>query len=350
MAITRVWQAGAELNKVLLEFTFLNTNSNFTTSATAPNTGTYSFRVSSVYSATKVFATTYTQMRTGFYFRPTGTGTNDDPGIVGFKNGGVSVASVRWNSATNQIDLYVGGVLKDSAASPIFATQDVYHACGFDVKIAVAGWATFYVEGVAIATFSGDTTGGSTAIDSIVFTPRTSASTTWSNFVYIDDIFVDNTSGEATSAIPPALTFEFIRPDADGTSSGLTGSDGNQINNYLLVDEVTPDDETSYVYGASTGIKDTYNLASMSALAADREVKAVIPVADTRKVNALLDVKYQSIVRSNATETVGTAQVIGTSYALHWDRVTLDPNGSVAWTEAAVNAMEIGLQTAGTFL
>ena len=185
------------------------------------------------------------------------------PGYRRIQNGGVSVAKVRWNSATNQIDLYVGGVLKDSVASAIFATQDVYHACGFDVKIAVAGWATFYVEGVAIVTFSGDTTGGSTAIDSIVFTPKIGSSTTWNSYVYIDDIFVDNTSGEATSAIPPALTFEFIRPDADGASSGLTGSDGNQINNYQMVSEVTPDDETSYVYGASTGIKDTYNLASM---------------------------------------------------------------------------------------
>ena len=85
MAITRVWQAGAELNKVLLEFTSRSSYSQFVISATAPHTGTYSFRIISYIEATKVFATTYTQMRTGFYFRHTGAGTNDAPGIVGFK-------------------------------------------------------------------------------------------------------------------------------------------------------------------------------------------------------------------------------------------------------------------------
>ena len=349
MAITRVWQAGAEFNDTLLEFTS-RTGSAFTTSTTAPNTGTYSFRAALFNDASKIFSTTYTQMRTGFYFRHSGAYSDRVPEIVEFKNGGTSVVSVYWNGMTNQIDLYVGGVLQNSAASAIFATQEIYHNCGLDVKIAVAGWATFYVEGVAIVTFSGDTTVGSASIDSIRFTAYVDASTAWSSYVYIDDIYVDDTSGEASAAVPPSLTFELVHPNADGTSSGLTGSDGDQINNYLLVDEVTPDDDATYVYGASSGIKDTYNMAAMSVLAADIEVQSVIPIADARKVNVALDVKYQSIVRSNVTETVGAAQAVDTAYALYWDRVTLDPNGSVAWTEAAVNAMEIGLQTAGTYV
>jgi len=61
------------------------------------------------------------------------------------------------------------------------------------------------------------------------------------------------------------MATETLRPNADGDSSECTGSDGNQVNNYELIDESSTDD-ADYVYATGTTDGtwriDLYNLPS----------------------------------------------------------------------------------------
>ena len=51
---------------------------------------------------------------------------------------------------------------------------------------------------------------------------------------------------------------ECLFPNGNGNSSDFDGSDGNSIDNYLLVDDTAPDGDTTYVEAGVVGDKDTY--------------------------------------------------------------------------------------------
>lgn len=346
MTITRLHQAGAELNNILSEFTSVS-NIAVVTSSTKAQSGAYSFRFQNQYTASLVLSTTYTQLRAAFFALHFGTGAGDDPGLIAFAGSGTIGIELRWDGDASTFVLYRNTTQIASALSAEFAAEDAWHHVAIDLKLDnSAGWVYVYVDGVAVIEFDGDTIGTVSALDTVRFgSDRTNIS--WDNYLYIDDFYLDSTTGESAPTAPPDYRFLPVLPNGNGYISQWVGNDGNSTDNYLLVDEVTPDGDTSYVESAVSGEIDSYTMTDPT-IPTGWEISAVIAMAVAKKLNAggSLDLKLNTRTTVSGTPYSASSSPItlGTSYALAWERRPLRPDGG-AWNETTANALEIGVVT-----
>jgi hypothetical protein len=346
MTITRLKQLGAELNNILSEFTS-RSNTGVVTSATQAQSGTYSFRFEQDFTASIVLATNYTQLRCGFFAHHVGTGTGDDPSLITFRGGGVTGLDLRWDGGAQTFNLYRDTTLIDSILSAGFAAESAWHHIGIDLKTANSGgWFYLYLDGVEILSFDGDTVGSVSSIDTVRFgSGRTNQ--TWDNYLYIDDIYIDNLSGESTPAVVPDYRFLPVTPNGNGAHDDWDGNDGNSVDNYLLVDEIPPDDDTTYVESAVSGEQDNYAMTNPT-IPTGWEVNAVIPFAIVKKLNAggalNLKLETRTTISGSPSYVTSAAITLGTAYAIAWDRRATNPAGG-SWTAAMVNDLEVGVIT-----
>lgn len=346
MTITRLKQLGAELNDVLSEFTS-RSNTGLITSNTQAQSGTYSFRFLQDYTASIVLDTTYTQLRVGFFAHHVGAASGDDPQLISFRGGGVTGLDLRWDGDATTFTLYRDSTLIDSVLSAEFAAEGAWHHVGIDLKVANSGgWFYLYLDGVEILSFDGDTLGSVSSIDTVRFGSARTLQY-WDNYLYIDDIFIESTTGESAPAVVPDYRFLYATPNGNGNSSQWDGNDGNSTDNYLLVDDIPHDSDTTYVESAVSGENDTYAMTSPT-IPTGWEVSAVIPVAVAKKLNAggALNLKLETRTTISGSPSYATSAAItlGTSYAVAWERRPLNPSGG-GWTAAMISDLQIGVQT-----
>lgn len=344
MTITRRFQATAELGTgtQLLEWDTVNV---VTVSTTKAKTGSASFRFRINDWMRKTFTNT-AQARGGFHLNHNGPTAGDVPRLLSLLNGGSVVADIRWNEPTGMIQIYVNAVMVAEAAPGALTAIDTWFHCGFDVFLDASGWVKFYVDGTLLVGYEGDTSGAGTVINVMQVGSSTSLQY-WETYAYADNVYLDDSTGESTFAIPPALEFLRYAASGNGTSSQFTGSDGNSTDNYLLVDDFPHDSDTTYVEAASSGLRDLYDTATFT-LPGGYAVAAIIPFAVARKTDAGVATTLKLLAKNGGNESLSAAQDLGVSYALEWARNTAQPDAS-AWTEAGVNAAEYGQESAGSY-
>jgi hypothetical protein len=326
-------------------------------------TGSYSFRTPTFSSYAAAAAAAYgfsitatAQFRVGCHINHNGL-SDGMCSIVKWLNGALVVGAIGYDQDTGLIHIVVGhdyghSVASVSASSIGLDVRDSWRHVGVDVKLAASsGWVNLYVDGVEALTFAGDTLGASgvTTIDQVLFTGTLETVAAWSNYCYIDNIIIDDTTGEALGATVPDRRFQLITPNGNGTTSEMTGSDGNSVNNYDLVDDVPHDSDTTYVKAVEAGLTDTYAMTTFT-LPDEWVIAAVIGLAVVRKGAAEDDVQVAVTVQSGATEDVGSDQALGTSYALRWERWLTDPATGHTWNQDGLDAVEVGATSAGDYV
>lgn len=157
-----------------------------------------------------------------------------------------------------------------------------------------------------------------------------------------DHVFLDTTGSAPNNDFLGDVVVECLFPNGNGNSSQFDGSDGNQIDNYLLVDDVTPDDDTTYVQSPDIGDKDTYAYTNL--VTTSGTVFGVQPVPRFRKTDAG-SVTANSVARLSGTETDSAAKMVLDNYVYSPDVRETKPGGGV-WTITDVNNAEFGLKVA----
>lgn len=198
------------------------------------------------------------------------------------------------------------------------------------------GTAIVRLNGVEVINFTGDTrSGGSdTAWTACTFDSG-------NNHVQHDDLYIlDGTGPAPYNDFLGDVKVETVVPTGNGTTSQLTGSDGNSTDNYLLVDEL-PVSVTDYAGSSTVGDKDTYAMGNIST--ASGQVFAVQASALAFKSDAgVANMKVVERV-SSGTERESTSTPLTASPGA-WITTgprTADPD-SAAWTIASVNSAEFG--------
>jgi hypothetical protein len=160
-----------------------------------------------------------------------------------------------------------------------------------------------------------------------------------SGTIGFDDIYVDSAAFAGPIRIWTGI------PNGNGNSSDLVGSDGNSTDNYLLVDDTMTEGfangDTDYVQSDVVGDHDTYAFPSMptvpsSIYAVDSRLAARADDAGARGI--------RHVVRSGGADNEGTTRALTSSYVYYSDLREVDPATAAAWTEAGVNAMEMGMK------
>ena len=340
MAITRVWQTGAE--------TGLNTEfpvfvgGAYAVVSTPNKTGTYVYRCyfNGNY-AQYAFADTL-QCRIGFYINTVdlvSVGTSNRI-VTLLTSGDTELISIRvkGTSVNFPMDLYVASSQED--------TEDYLHSSnawvhvGLDVKIdSSVGWATVYINGIEKLSFSGDTGTGTIGI------VRIGCSGGAGEPVFYDDLYIDDTTGEASSATVPMLNFQWIYPNETGNYDQWIGSDADNTNNYLLVDE-RPPSTADYVEEDTVDQFDSYAMTTY-ALGAGETINAVIPIVYAQRYGAAEELALGT--RYSGTNTIGSNQDPGGGdWTFSWERQTTKPGGG-AWDQAALDGVEVVIYSTGTF-
>ena len=135
-----------------------------------------------------------------------------------------------------------------------------------------------------------------------------------------------------------------LRPNGNGNTSQLTGSDGNQINNFQLVDEV-PVNTADFVEGSVDGLKDTYSLEDTSSVNIPNG--ATVNHVDVVAIARTLDVgtgALKGVVRTGATDFASSQAVLGSDFTVHRFAFPVNPNTSSAWTLGELDAAEAGVE------
>jgi hypothetical protein len=202
------------------------------------------------------------------------------------------------------------------------------------------------LDNVEILNFTGDTknAGTSTNIDGLNFS---SSGTAQTNVCYDDLWVVDGvddtaTTGRTDNGFLGDLKVQTLYPTADGASSQFVGSDGNSVNNYLLVDESNTANTSDYVASSTPGNRDLYNITDL-----DPTTTTVYSVRVTGYVSksdaGAAGIKL--IIReSDGTVTSEANYTLSTTWThIHGLQRKTKPAGG-AWSPANINALQMGVE------
>lgn len=244
--------------------------------------------------------------------------------LFSFRNAGSEICSLEITD-TGAVQAKRGStVLGTSAASLVVNSVWAYIEVEFE-RHASAGVFKAYVNGVQALNLTAQNTGASD-IDSI----RVGAGNAT---FYLDDLYVTDTSTKLGEC-----RIDVLRPSADTATKDWAASTG--VNNYACVDDTTFD-TADYVSAASVGNKDYYNCSDLSFNPAS--IFAVQVTTMAKKDDATTRT-YRGNIKSSSSEGNGATRGLSTSYNVYSDIFNTDPNGSIAWTQASVNAAQVGIE------
>lgn len=153
-----------------------------------------------------------------------------------------------------------------------------------------------------------------------------------------DWVVTDNSSPNADYL--GDVRIHVLQPNGAGTyqESGTNVGGSSRAD---AVDDTTPDDDSTYNPFTGVGQRNTYTLSNLPGSVGT--VYGVQQVTMLRKDDAA-DTSARQLVRSGSTDSEGSDVVPSTSYTYALRVLNQDPNGSVAWTTSAVDALEAGLK------
>lgn len=160
-----------------------------------------------------------------------------------------------------------------------------------------------------------------------------------------DDIYMLDSVDSGVGGMPNNTFLGDVKvsalfPNGNGNSSLMLGSDGNSVNNYLLVDETSPNGDTDYVESATVSNKDTYAYTDLTTTTGSIYGVQILPYV--RKTDAGTR-KIASIARLSATEVDSADRTLNSGYAYFPDVRETKPGGG-QWAIADVNSAEFGVK------
>jgi hypothetical protein len=159
---------------------------------------------------------------------------------------------------------------------------------------------------------------------------------------YINDLYICDDSGSVANDFLGPCRVDALYPSGNGNTSNWVGSDGNSTDNYLLVDETSPDSDTTYVESGTSTNKDTYAFGDISHTPTSIYGVQVTTYAKADDAGSRL---IGVVTRSAAADyNASTTHALGASYTHHLTVLETDPATAAAWTKVNLNAAEFGVR------
>lgn len=155
----------------------------------------------------------------------------------------------------------------------------------------------------------------------------------------IDDFYLVNTSGSLNNTYLGDVRIDALRPTGAGTTTQWTPV--GAAANWDTVDDALPN-EADYVTAATLGHRDLYAIQDLPAMT-NPSVLGVQSVILASKADAGA-AGVKAVAASGAATALGALHnlAMDPQYFLHVYET--DPNTSAAWTEAALNAAQFGVE------
>ncbi len=157
---------------------------------------------------------------------------------------------------------------------------------------------------------------------------------------YYQDWYVCDISGSVNNDFLGDTVWTTLFPNGDGVVQDWTPSATGA--GYLMIDEATPDDDSSYIVSAAANDESEFDLPNASTETAT--ISACIHRYLARKDDTGAGSTQGSIVSSESspeTTDTGADNALTQTYAVYSDVSETDPATGAAWTPAAVNAARL---------
>ncbi len=155
---------------------------------------------------------------------------------------------------------------------------------------------------------------------------------------YIDDLYVlSGTGGTLTTRIGPCRVVGIVSSTGDGSVAQFTPSTGTD--NGAMVDDSTPDDDTTYNASTTIGFIDTYNFAAVGYTGT---VKGVGIRNDCKADSGVAGIR--NVSRISSTNYFSSAIALTSSYTICINIQELSPATAGAWTVSEIDGAEFGLE------
>jgi hypothetical protein len=231
-----------------------------------------------------------------------------------------------------KVSISASGVWSGYVGSTLVATGSLTMVSGswqhIQIHLIVSNTGTFdcKLDGSPNFSYSGDTQPGvGTAVSSIQLRTETAANAV---AYYVDDLVI------GTGDWPGDLRVDGLYPTSDTATAEWTPSTG--ATNFGAIDE-RPASDTDYISTTVTGERSIVELLDFSS--ANKTPFGINLVARMNRDTATADtIKYGVI--SGATEST-VDQAITTTMAFYKTFFPLNPDGSVAWDAASINALQV---------
>lgn len=242
--------------------------------------------------------------------------------------GGAIIATVGVSGGRLQVT--------DSAARTFNGTTIIPISSWFYVELKVtvgtAGSFELHLNGaVEIASTTGNF--GTANIDEIGFQNHTLGGDT-----FVDDVYVLDTTGAAPrNDFLGDVTVRTLYPNADGTYSEFSASPA--VPHYRDVNETLIDGDSSFIYDANPGDKDSFTVGPLSV----SSVYAAQLNLGARKGDAGATRQIEPLIRQAGVDHVGPTFTLSAAYLFYSWLLNQDPTGT-DWTGATINADEYGVE------
>jgi hypothetical protein len=274
----------------------------------------------------------------GFAFKPGQIGSNGtQQGFVTFGEAGIRHVFLGINTGLLRVTRGDGTVLATSTRT---LTAGLWYYIELKVLLSdTVGTVEVRVNGEVWASGTALDTRNGGAGSFTVVELGSIGNTNGGNFDF-DDFYVNSGATATNNDFWGDTRIECVFPSGDGATSQWVGSDGNSVNNSLLVDENPPNSDTDYVESGTVGNKDTYAYGDLAT--ATGTVFAVQVNAFARKTDAGSR-SIVSVARLAATEVDSAVEALLDSYVYLSDIRETKPGGG-AWAISDVNSAEFGVK------
>lgn len=263
-------------------------------------------------------------------------------------------------SNARTLQLYDGNTAAAVGSASAALALNTWYRVEIDHNDGAAGTATVtaYLDGVSFGTGAISVINGFSRVRMGIYNLAATAD------LFFDDWAINDTSGSAQTGLPGAGSIVHLYPNAAGdgntwqTSAGGAGSSTNS----QAVDEVTPDDATTYLKRIATTIKvDDYNVESSASKGIGSGDAITLVALGVRggaiSATAATDRDILLRLKSQASGTVvKSATSVNRLNTATWTTHTTvaprnhklvsytDPQAGGAWTAAKLDTMQIGME------
>jgi hypothetical protein len=159
---------------------------------------------------------------------------------------------------------------------------------------------------------------------------------------YYDDLYVLDTTGSINNTFLGDVRVSPIYPNAVGSSTEFTPSDGTS-DNYTLVNDATADDSTTYVESKTIGHTDLYNHEDTPATA--NQIFGVSVHGKVKKSGAG-NKTFDLVCQSDGTQSNGDAKSPTVDWFGYSQVFETDPATGTSWDSTGLDAAQFGVEVA----
>lgn len=356
--MARLWQGGAELNSATDGVEVSTNSGTMSISSTTVRSGTYSWRTNPSASTGFFRHNIYTSnsSTTGYFRAYARIATLPGTTIQFLRFSNISNASMGRIDMTSTGALQLKGAngVQIGSNSSALNTGQWYK---IELKLDASsspGSLDARIDGTSFASGANSSQGNWARILWGIVTPNTTAD------FFFDDVALNDTSGSSQTSWPGDEKIIHLLPNAAGDSNGFlaqVGGTAGSTNNFTRVNEVTPDDATSYNGSALLNAEDLFNMGASGIQSYDtvNVVMVGARIADLVSADATAAFKLEIEKTSGGTKAQsGTIIPNSTTWGTNagadprtYPLITYaDPDGS-AWTNSTLDSMQAGyIQTA----